>query len=146
MNCDKVLCGSFGLYPSYAAGILNSVEKIHMYVVCSEQLNYENYIKKCIAGQDCCISDKAHTECYFKLSSDGRTIAVAFETKIVYERLPSSLIFAQSVLKKIRLSSLTYGIASTNKGVTYITNEVLVHQSMIVCSKSIRVIWTFLSD
>jgi len=24
MNTDKVLCGSFGLYPSYAPGILNS--------------------------------------------------------------------------------------------------------------------------
>ena len=39
MNSDKVVCGSFGLYPSYAAGILNSKEKIHLYVVFSEQLN-----------------------------------------------------------------------------------------------------------
>ena len=28
MNSDKV-CGCFGLYPSYVAGILNSVKEIH---------------------------------------------------------------------------------------------------------------------
>jgi len=32
MNSDKVLCGSIGLYPSYAAGILNSVKENHFYV------------------------------------------------------------------------------------------------------------------
>jgi len=36
---DKVLCGSFGLYPSYAAGIRNCVKEIHFYVLCSENLN-----------------------------------------------------------------------------------------------------------
>ena len=51
MNSEKLFCGSFGLYPGYAAGILNSVGKIHLYVVCSEQLNYENHIKNYIAGQ-----------------------------------------------------------------------------------------------
>jgi hypothetical protein len=45
INSDKILCGSFGLYPSYAAGVLNSAEKIHFYVLCYEQLNYEDYIK-----------------------------------------------------------------------------------------------------
>jgi len=39
IKSDKILCGSFALYASYAAGILNWVEKIHLYVVCSEQLN-----------------------------------------------------------------------------------------------------------
>jgi len=125
MNSYKVPCDSFGLYPSYAAGILNSEEKIHLYVVCSEQLNYEHYIKKSTAGQDCCISYKAHTGCYFKVSSDGETIAVSSETKIINGRLPSSLIFAQSVLNKIRLSSLAYGIVSINKRLTYFTNKVL---------------------
>jgi len=28
MNSDQVLCGSFGLYPNYAAGILKSVKEI----------------------------------------------------------------------------------------------------------------------
>jgi len=46
MNSDKVLCGSFGLYPSYLAGILNSVKEIHFYVLCSEKLNCADYIRK----------------------------------------------------------------------------------------------------
>ena len=40
MNSDKVLCGCLGLYPSYVAGILNSVNKIHFYVLCSKKLHY----------------------------------------------------------------------------------------------------------
>ena len=124
INRDNILCGSFGLYASYAAGILNWVEKIHLYLVCSEQLNYENYIKKYTAGQECCISYKVHTGCYFKLSSGGKIIA-SFETSIIHGLLPSSLIFAQNVLNKINFSSLAYGIVSITKRVTYITNEVL---------------------
>jgi len=41
----KVLCGSFGLYPSYAAGIPNYVKEIYFCVLCSEKLNYSTYIK-----------------------------------------------------------------------------------------------------
>ena len=51
MNSDKVLCVSFGLYPSYAAGVLNSVKEIHFYVLCCEKLNYADYIEKCITGK-----------------------------------------------------------------------------------------------
>jgi len=36
MNNDKMFFRSFCLYPSYAVGILNSVEEIHFYVLCSE--------------------------------------------------------------------------------------------------------------
>ena len=39
MKSDKVLCGSFGLYPSYAASILKSVKQIHSYVLCCDKLN-----------------------------------------------------------------------------------------------------------
>ena len=46
MNSDKVLCGSFGLYPSYVAGILNSMEEISFYVLCSEKLNYVDFFEK----------------------------------------------------------------------------------------------------
>ena len=38
MNSDKVLCGSFDLYPSYAADILNSVREIHIYVLSCEKI------------------------------------------------------------------------------------------------------------
>ena len=71
INSSKILCGSFALYPSYAAGILNATIKIYFYMLCYEQLNYEDYIKKCIASKDCCVSYKTHTGCYFKLSSGG---------------------------------------------------------------------------
>jgi len=60
MNNDKVLCGSFGLYPSYAAGILNSVKEIHFYVLCRENLNYADYIEKCIAGKEHSVTYKPH--------------------------------------------------------------------------------------
>ena len=51
MNNDKVLCASFGMYTSFVAGILNSVRRIHSFVLCNEQLNYENYIEKCIGNK-----------------------------------------------------------------------------------------------
>ena len=34
-----MLCGSFGVYPSYVVGILNSVKEINFYVLHSEKLN-----------------------------------------------------------------------------------------------------------
>jgi len=46
MKSDKVSCGSFGLYPSYVAGILNTVKEIYFYVLCSEKLNDAEYIVK----------------------------------------------------------------------------------------------------
>jgi len=47
VNSDEVLCGPFGLYPRYAAGILNSVKEINFYVLCSEKLNYADYVENC---------------------------------------------------------------------------------------------------
>jgi hypothetical protein len=38
INSNKVLCGSFGLYPSFVAGILNSVKEINFYVLCNKKL------------------------------------------------------------------------------------------------------------
>jgi len=38
-NSNKMLCGSFGVYPSYVVGILNSVKEINFYVLHSEKLN-----------------------------------------------------------------------------------------------------------
>jgi hypothetical protein len=34
---DTVLCGCFGLYPSYTAGLLKSVKCINFYVACTEK-------------------------------------------------------------------------------------------------------------
>ena len=46
------LCESFGVYPSYVADILNSVKKI-ISLFCSEKINYEDYVKKCIVSKEC---------------------------------------------------------------------------------------------
>ena len=33
---NYVLCATFGLYPSYVAGILNSIKQINFYVLCNK--------------------------------------------------------------------------------------------------------------
>jgi len=45
MKKQNILLGSCGLYPSFVAGILISVEKIHFYVVCDEPLHYADNIE-----------------------------------------------------------------------------------------------------
>jgi len=124
MNSDEVLCGSFGLYPIDAAGILNSVKEIHFYVLCCEKLNYADYVDKYIASKEYIVTYKTHTGDYFELSSSNETILLSFEAR-QFPKLPSELEFAQSVLKRMRLSSLAHGILCINKRVTYITNELL---------------------
>jgi len=130
MNSDKVLGGSFGLYPSYAAGILNTVKEIHFYVLCNETLIYANYIEKYIAHKECTFTLLSHnnftsvTEHHFQFTFGNETVTISFEAK-QFPILPSELIFAESVLKKIQFSSLVYGIVSVNKYVTYIINELL---------------------
>jgi hypothetical protein len=99
-------------------------------VLCSEKLNYADYVEKCIACKDCTF--KFPTECDFNLVTEhrfqltfgGETVTISIEARLL-PKLPSELIFAQSVLKKIQLFSVAYGIVSINKCVTYITNEVL---------------------
>jgi hypothetical protein len=59
-NSDTVLCAYFGLYPSYIAGILNSVKSINFYVVCTEKPKYGHYIKQCVEGKHYNISDNGN--------------------------------------------------------------------------------------
>jgi len=65
MNDDKTLCGCFGMYPSFVAGILNSARRIHFFVRCNEELNYENYIERGIGDKECSVCYKSHTGHYF---------------------------------------------------------------------------------
>jgi len=80
-----VLCGSFGLYPSYVAGILNSVKEINFYVLCSEKLNYADYVENCIAGKECTYKFpknydfKVVTEHSFQLTFGGETVKISIE-------------------------------------------------------------------
>jgi len=52
MNSDNMLCGCFGLFPSYVAGILNSVKQLNFYVLCNKRrLRCASYLEKCVAGK-----------------------------------------------------------------------------------------------
>ena len=110
MNSDKILYGSFRLYPSYAAVTLNSVKEIHFYVLCSEKLNYMVYVEKCVAGKVCHVTDKPHRRDKFRLSFGSETIALSFEER-QFPKLKYELIFEQTVLKKLfyrRLPSVLF--------------------------------------
>ena len=130
MKSDTVLCGSFGLYPSYVAGLLNSVEEIHFYVLCNEKLNYGNYVEKYIASRECILTYLPELkltffrEQNFRLDFDGKTVSISFVAR-QFPNLPSEVVFAENILSKMELSSLTYGIVKINKHITYINNEVL---------------------
>jgi hypothetical protein len=67
----------------------------------------------------------SYTGNYFQSTSNGETIWISFEARIVHEKHPSELKYAYSVLIKIQLSSLAYVIVSVNNPVTYIANEML---------------------
>ena len=100
LNSDNVLCGTFGLYPSYMACKLNSVKQIHFCVLCIKHINYAGYIEKCIAGKQCTVSYESHRGRYFHLSySIGNTFVISFG-EIQFSVLTSKVIFAQSVLKE----------------------------------------------
>ena len=53
------------------------------------------------------------------------TVEICFEATLIHGQLPSELIFAQSVLRKMRFSSLAYGVVCIKKRLTYTTNDVL---------------------
>ena len=56
LNNNKILCGCFGMYPRFVAGILNTAKRIHFFVLCNEELNYEDYIENCISDKECSVS------------------------------------------------------------------------------------------
>ena len=100
LNSDNMLCGSFGFYPSYVAGILKSVKEMHFYVLFNKHVSYGEYIEKCIVGKECSVSYKLHKGCYFPVSSSsGNTVIISCkETR--FSELPTELTFAQNVLKE----------------------------------------------
>jgi len=102
MNKDKALCGCFGLYPSFVAGNLDSVKEIHFYVLCSEKLNYENSIEKCVVGKECTACYKSHTGDYFQISFQSESVLFRLKQRLFMEN-PECLV-------KIQLPSLAYAI------------------------------------
>ena len=107
-------------------GILKSVKEIHFYVLCSKTLQYNEHIEKCIHGNKCNVSCTKQTDNTSHLSSSGGdSFIVSLEARLAHDELPSELIFAQSILKRIRLPSLAYGIIIVNRHITCITNETI---------------------
>jgi hypothetical protein len=144
LNGDNALCGTFGLYPSYLAGILNSVHQIDFYVLCNEQIKYSELIEKCIAGTECsyklyvdfsaymktCIPGKKfnfklYAENTFKLTFGCDTVKISFHERLIRGQAPPTLVFAQNALNEIRISALAYAIVCVKNRITYITNETL---------------------
>jgi len=77
VNGNKVLCVSFGVYPSYVAGILNYVKQINFFLLQSEELNYADCVEKSIIIKERTFklptdySLKIFTEHHFQLTFGG---------------------------------------------------------------------------
>jgi hypothetical protein len=126
LNNESVMCGSFGYYPAFIAGVLNSTDTIHFYVLCNKRPDYINIIlNSLMKNEKCRFRLKPLINNYFLVSCDGAEVTIIFQEIISTKKLPSALTFAHGVLNKIQLSSLTYAIISLNERVTCITNEVL---------------------
>jgi hypothetical protein len=117
INNDETLCSCFRLYPSYVAGILNSVKEINLYVLCNKRVNYIDLLEEIISGKECTF--KKFTKICFELQSGKETVLIAFVSRTIHGQLPSKLVFAYSVLNKIHLSSSFYGIVSVRKRVSW---------------------------
>jgi len=98
INNDNMLCGSLGLFPSYVAGILNSIKEISFYVLCNKRLGCASYLEKYFAGKEC--TYKLRTDKYFVLTFGNEEVVISLQSRFFGGKLPSELIFAQSVFKK----------------------------------------------
>ena len=70
----------FRLYPSYVAGILNSVKEINFYVLSNKRrLWCASYLEKCVAGKECTF--KLCTDNYFVLTSGKEEVIIEFQSR-----------------------------------------------------------------
>jgi hypothetical protein len=127
-----VFGATFGCYPSYVFGILNSVKHIHFYVLCKKRINYTEYIKNILRKM---YTFKLRTINYFVLTSGKEKVLISFQSTCFRKMLPSVLIFTQSVLK-IQLSSLSYSVVCINKSLTLITNDTLTSRHECILDMS----------
>ena len=119
MNSDRVLCGVFGLYPSYVAGILKHVEEINFYVLCNYKLTNAEYIEKAISSEQFTISYVSCEKNYFILSSRGETVLLKSETRMMEAKLPPVLTFTYDLIRNSLLSSLAYAIVFVDNRYLY---------------------------
>jgi len=87
--------------------------------------SYAKYIEKYIAGKECTFKllikhDFRSVKMISSQKSSGSdTVEISFEERLIHGQLPSELIFAQSVLRRMHLSSLAYGVVCIKKRLTY---------------------------
>ena len=93
-----------------------------MLFVIKEDYDVLATLKNVLLGKSALLS---YEQNYFVLTSGKEEVVISFQSRFFGGKLPSELIFAQSVLKQIKLSSLAYGVVCINKRLTYITNETL---------------------
>jgi len=103
VNSDSVLCGTFGLYPSYVADIL----------------------VQAVSNEECTFSNVSCDKNYFKLSSNGETVILKFEIRILEGNLSSVLTFTYDLIRNSHLSTLAFAIVCVNNRITYVSNEFL---------------------
>jgi len=110
--------------------VFQNLWKIFISTFCVMKIEITQIIEKCIAGKECTLKLLSQLyltfvrEQYFRWKFNDEVITILFEAR-KFANLPSELVFAESILMKIELSSLTYGIVNIYKRITYINNEVL---------------------
>ena len=92
-------------------------------MLCDKHINYEKYFKTFIAGNNAPLSYLQNTILSWLEQSIFSynlvvTVEICFEATLIHGQLPSELIFAQSVLRKMRFSSLAYGVVCIKKRLT----------------------------
>jgi hypothetical protein len=68
--------------PEFCSGDSKFSKTNPFFVLCNEELNYENYIEKCIGDKECSVSYTSHAEHYFQLSYQSETIFISLEARL----------------------------------------------------------------
>jgi hypothetical protein len=126
LNSDKILCGTFGLYPSYVAGILNSVKEINFYVLCNKHIRYGKHIRNCIAGKECTFMLLARNS--FLLTSGCDTVLLSFEARLITWTTPVWTDICPECVKQNALIVTSLRYCVHQKSLTTITNDVLTFE------------------
>jgi len=83
------------MYPTFVEGILNRARQIRFFVLWNEELSYEYYIEKFIGDKGGSVPYNSEIGHLFEIPYHVE----AFQARI-FPKLPSELMFTQSVLKK----------------------------------------------
>jgi hypothetical protein len=116
---STVLGATFERYPSYVAGLLNSVKQSHFYVV--QKTNCAKILKNVLRKSAIlsCLQNN------FKLLSGSNKAKISFKARLIHEQLPSELKFFPKRFKKNAFIVSSLRCCVYQKRLKYITNYVL---------------------